>query len=226
MRRCSASGGQHWPGKCCDATLTIVRAWQAAVRKPNPSLAGGSTFAADPALDCACSDYMWTAAADPHVLLARVLPRPGQDGAIDLTGVRCCDWRHDGRCHSRIDLPDGAMRLDLIEGEIASGGLRIEPALDFFRPLDAQIASIRRLHALCHGRTSTVRDQRFVRLVEALRVGDALAAGASLRDIGLGALGDDWPGDGEHVKSRARRRVMLAASLARAGPRGVLSGQI
>jgi hypothetical protein len=63
-------------------------------------------------------------------------------------------------------------------------------------------------------------------LVEALRVGDAIAAGASQRAIGLGIYGGDWPGDGEHLKSRVRRMIPLAAALFRAGPRGVLAGRI
>ena len=169
---------------------------------------------------------MWAAAADPHVLLARVSPQPGSGAAVDLEHVRCCNWQHDGSGHVRIDFADGPMRLDLAAGEIAPDVSCIEPAVDLLRPLYPQFASIRRLHALCHGEVSSVRSQRFVRLVEALRVADALAAGASLRDIGLGALGDDWPGDGEHLKSRARRRVTLAAALVRAGPRAVLAAEI
>lgn len=188
--------------------------------------AGGSTFAADPARDCVRSDYMWTAAADPHVLLGRVLSQRASDRAMDLSQIRCCEWRHDGRRHVRIDQPDGVMRLDLVDGDIATVALRIEPAVDLLRPLEPQFASIRRLHALCRGETSSVHDQRFVRLVEALRVSDALAAGASLREIALGILGGDWPGDGEYLKSRARRRVALAATLVRVGPRGVLAAQI
>ena len=187
-------------------------------------LAGGFTFAADPALDCAQADYMWIAAADPHVLLARILPLSGRDAMIDLTHVSCRDWSHDSRQHVRIDLQDGAMRLDLVEGEVTPAPLRIEPAVDLQRPLDPQLASIRRLHMLSRREISGVRSQRFVRLVEALRACDALAGGASLRDIGLGTLGDDWPGDGEHLKSRARRRVALAADLVRAGPAAVLAG--
>lgn len=169
---------------------------------------------------------MWTAAADPHVLSARILSEPAGDVAIDLSQARCSARSHDGRRHVRIDLPGGAMRLDLVDGDIAADVLRIEPAVDLRRPLEPQLASIRRLHALCRGETTSVRNQRFVRLVEALRAADALAAGASLRDIALGTLGDDWPGDGEHLKSRARRRVALAEDLKRAGPARVLAARI
>src|SRR3546814_2270295 len=100
--------------------------------------------------------------------------------------------------------------------------MTIEPAIDLRRAIDPQIASLRRLDALMRGDILETRDQRLVRLVEALRAADAIAAGASLRDIGVGAFGGDWPGDGEHLKSRVRRRVALAVELTRAGPRGVL----
>jgi hypothetical protein len=170
---------------------------------------------------------MWSAAADPHVLRARVfsLDRPA-GYAIDLSRLSRCSWPHEGCVHVRLALPDGDMRLDLVDGAVIPGRLTIEPAIDFRRPLQPQLESIRRLHALISGDRPSLRDQRFIRLVEALRVADALAAGASLREIALGMLGDDWPGDGEHLKSRARRRVALAGELTRAGPGAVLARRI
>jgi hypothetical protein len=118
------------------------------------------------------------------------------------------------------------LRLDLIEGAILRGPMTIEPAIDLRRAVDPQLASLRRLETLMRGDDLENRDQRLVRLVEALRVADAIATGASLRDIGLGAFGYDWPGDGEHLKSRVRRRVELAVELMRASPHDVLTGGI
>lgn len=170
---------------------------------------------------------MWTASADPHVLRARASPLEGPAGdAIDLSRHVRCTWPHDGCDHVRLALPDGDMRIDLVDGAVIPGRMTIEPAVDLLRPLHPQLESIRRLDAFIRGDRSPIRDQRFVRLVEALRATDALAAGASLREIGLGMLGDDWPGDGEHVKSRARRRVALAGELTRAGPGAVLARRI
>ncbi|WP_296614649.1 DUF2285 domain-containing protein [Sphingomonas sp.] len=168
---------------------------------------------------------MWTAAADPHVLRARILAPSASGGAIDLYRFPHFVRRGEDCCHVRFDLHDGALRLDLV-GDFVTGGGCIEPALDLGRDLESQLAAIRRLDALLRGCASPSRDQRFVRHVEALRAADALAAGASLRDIALGILGEDWPGDGEHLKSRARRRVRLAAELMRAGPSAVLARTI
>lgn len=170
---------------------------------------------------------MWTAEADPCVLRARVSFSTGVcAAAIDLSLWPHCALPGDGCVHVRLHLPDGVLRLDLVDSANLAGPLMIEPAIDLRRGIDSQIESLRRLHALMRGDVLETRDQRFVRLIEALRVADAIAAGASLRDIGLGAFGDDWPGDGEHLKSRVRRRVELAAELMRAGPVGVLAGKI
>lgn len=163
---------------------------------------------------------MWSAAADPCVLRAR--PGFTAEGAIDLSRFAHRTWRCGPWRYVRIDLPDAAMRIDIVDNAMPAA-MVIELAIDLRRPLEPQLLSIRRLHAIDRGADLPLPDQRFVRLVEALRVADALAAGASLRDIGVGAFGTDWPGDGEHLKSRVRRRVALAAELSRAGPRGVLS---
>lgn len=128
--------------------------------------------------------------------------------------------------HVRLHLPDGVMRLDLVGGADFAEVAAIEPVIDLARALEPQFTSVRRLAILMQGAHAHIHDQRVVRLVEALRAADALAAGASLRDIGLGAFGDDWPGDGEHLKSKVRRRIALAAVLARSGPSGVLTGRI
>lgn len=119
------------------------------------------------------------------------------------------------------------LQLDGLDGVFAGGPQRVSPAIAHDRPLGPQFDSVRRLDAFLHHR----REQpnvglRFGRLVEALRVGDAIAAGASQREIGLGIHGGYWPGDGEHLKSRVRRMIILAAHLARVGPLGVLAGRI
>ncbi|MDT9598612.1 DNA -binding domain-containing protein [Sphingosinicella rhizophila] len=170
---------------------------------------------------------MWTADADPHVLRVRVSPPVGAGSrSIDLLTLPGCMLRYDDRTHVRLDLTDGVLRLDVIGRSMVAGEVTIEPAIDLARSIDPQIASLRRLDALLRGDLRPFVDQRFIRLVEALRVRDALADGASLRDIGLAMYGGDWPGDGEHSKSRVRRRIVLAERLIRAGPRAALTGRI
>lgn len=145
---------------------------------------------------------------------------------IDLSRWPHCAVTGDCCIHVRWHLPDGVLRLDLVDRAVLSGPVTIEPAIDFRRAIDPQISSLRRLDALLRGAAIENHDQRMVRLVEALRVADAIAAGASLREIGLGAFGAEWPGDGEHLKSRVRRRVGLAAELMCSRPVDVLKEKI
>jgi hypothetical protein len=167
---------------------------------------------------------MWAAAADPRVLRARAWPvATTDDRGIDLASLSHCVRTGDGCEHVRLDLAGGVIRLDLAEGTVHAGPVSLEPAIDLGRALAPQLESIRRLVALLRGEVAGYCDRRLGRLVEALRAADALAAGASLRDIGVDLFsGEDWPGDGEYLKSRVRRRVDLAQELIRAGPRAVL----
>lgn len=170
---------------------------------------------------------MWTAAADPCVLRVRLVDARGPTvRGIDLSQWPYCSLSGNGCLYVRLHLPGGVVRLDVIAGAIGSGPVAIEPAIDLSRAIDPQVASLRRMYALMHDGEMEASDQRFTRLVEALRVADALAAGVSLRAIGLGVFGTDWPGDGEHLKSKVRRRVVLADRLLREGPRGVLAARI
>lgn len=168
---------------------------------------------------------MWNAAADPSVLRARLLPAAGA-AWFDLRR-----WLHRvvsgaDHTHLRLHLPDGVLRLDLV-GRVDLGRyLAIEPAIDLGRAIEPQMATVRRLASLARINLVAHPEQRLVRLVEALRVADALATGASLREIGLGAFGGEWPGDGEYLKSKVRRRVTLAGDLLSAGPLGVIARRI
>lgn len=188
--------------------------------------AGGCTFAADPALDCTRAGYLWTADADPSVLRARIARTETAKPSIDITALRRCEFQRDRSLHLRLKLLDGDLRLDLVDCRQLAGLTAIEPAVDLSRDLEPQLLSIRRLAKLARGVSSEMIDQRVNRLVEALRVADAIAEGASLRRIGLGMFGGDWPGDGEYLKSRVRRRVHLSGDLFRAGPNGVLVATI
>ena len=129
---------------------------------------------------------------------------------LDLSRLDYRVVRADGRSHLLLELPAGMLQLDLRDTGHCREIVAVSPAIDLARSIEPQFHSARRL----------------ARLVVALRVRDALADGASQRDIGLGIFGGDWPGDGEHLKSRVRRMIPLAAKLVRVGPRGVLRARI
>jgi hypothetical protein len=67
--------------------------------------------------------------------------------------------------------------------------------------------------------STAVEDKALSRLVLALRAADAKRHGCSLRRVARDVLGrQDWPGDGDCEKSRARRIVASGEALVRAGP--------
>nr|WP_198148550.1 DUF2285 domain-containing protein [Sphingomonas sp. Y57] len=134
-----------------------------------------------------------------------------------------------GECHTYLllELPAGTIQLDLLGAEDNRAAVWVRLSIDLSRPIEPQFHSARRLAALLDGAPEPVRREvKLTRLVSVLRVADALADGASQREIGLGIFGDDWPGDGEHLKSLVRRMIPFATKLVRAGPREVLAGRV
>ena len=133
----------------------------------------------------------------------------------------------EGAEHLLFQACGRSLRLDVVSGTVLAGPVTLEPQMVIAR-LDSQIATIRALAALLSNQpVPAVADARLPRLVLALRALDARREGASLREIARGIFGEtDWPGDGDHIKSRARRLVRLSEMLLRAGPRGVLAYHI
>jgi hypothetical protein len=120
-----------------------------------------------------------------------------------------------------------SLRLDIVIGSALAGPVTLEPWILVHR-LDWQIAAVRSLAAILRSEPPPiVMDSRLPRLILALRALDARREGASLREIARGIFGEtDWPGDGDYVKSRARRVVRLSEELLVIGPCGVLARQI
>lgn len=174
-------------------------------------------------LDCARAVPLWNGATNPYVLDVGV----DADGCLlDLSCVAHRLVRASRRTHLILKLPAGTIQLDFRGDLDGCGAVRISPAIDLSRPLEPQFCTARRLAALLDGMPEPVeREAGLTRLVAGLRVQDALADGASQREIGLGIFGDDWPGDGEHLKSRVRRMIAFGNALAAAGPREVLAGR-
>jgi hypothetical protein len=173
-------------------------------------------------LDCARAAPLWTGAVDPFVLDVSV---DAGGCLLDLSRFSHRMVRAGGRWHLLLELPAGTLQLDLRNAGGRSEVVAVRPAIDLARPIEPQFHSARRLAALLKGAPEPVpREAGLARLVAALRVREALADGASQREIGLGMFGDDWPGDGEHLKSRVRRMIPFARALAAMGPHAILRG--
>ncbi len=171
-------------------------------------------------LDCARAAPLWTGDANPYVLAASIEPG-GRALALARVDHRCV-WR-DGVRHVLLDMPGGTLQLDVSGPQNAASVIPITPCVDLRRDVRPQLRSIQRLASWLDDPSASGRaDARVSRLVAALRVVDALSMGASQREIGIGIFGVDWPGDGEHLKSRVRRMIPFAAAMVRHGPRAIL----
>lgn len=138
----------------------------------------------------------------------------------------------DGREH--LALTDGyrRIRVDVAHGTLLEGPVRLIYQIAGLGSARSAILSLRRLIALhecrAFSRRLYPRESPASRIVAALRVHDALRAGASQREIARGLFGADtpWPGPGESVKSNVRRLIALAGRLsAEDGYRTLLSAR-
>lgn len=135
--------------------------------------------------------------------------------------------------HEHLLLSDGyrRIRIDVVNGSLLSGPVLLEYQLQGMRHIDAQLLSLRRLIALVRtGRfvkTLFPSDPYAARIAKSLRSYDALQAGASQRDIAIALFGADlvereWAGTSDFLKSRTRRLLRLARTLAAGGWRDLM----
>lgn len=193
---------------------------------------GGFTFAERPEVEAPDARIIWHADFDPGTL--RVVASPigrGDPDAIDPALL--APWLTIARdpYGEHAVLSDGwhHIRLDIEQGSLAGG----EPVLFEYRlagvaSVEPRILPLRRLLDLCrNGRFSRALyppDRRVERWILALRVHDAVIAGASQRDIAQVLFGEVPDPDGvdrrsDSLRSRVRRLAAEARRLAGGGYR-------
>ena len=175
---------------------------------------------------------LWSAEIDRSVLGVLALPASERIGPpIDLAA---CDAKAfvviAGDCqHVLLRNGAGAVRLDVLSGSFIDGPVSLVLSLIGMDENEPAIVALRRfLHFRRTGRfpaPSGRACQRLRRQVLALRVHDAQAAGASIRDVGVMLFGFDrvqneWAD--EALKSQCRRLIALAREMAAGGYRTLL----
>lgn len=199
---------------------------------------GGFTFAEDPCVGAPDARILWSDAVDPGVLPVTVLPATAATG--DTVAIADLEpWLtvvSDGGGREHAVLSDGwrRIRLDVHGGSLAAGGVvHLHYPLQGIRSLEPKLLSLRRLVAFCRSQrfaaTLFPPDRRLPRWIEALRVADARADGASYREIAIALFGEertraDWAEGGRSLHSRVRRLVASARAMASGGYRGLLRG--
>jgi len=191
---------------------------------------GGFTFAERPEVEAPDARIIWRADLDPGTLRALAVPIDiGHPDAIDpgslapwLAAVRDEAGEHavlsDGWHHIRIDLEQGS----LAEGR----PVMLRYYLHGLASAEPKILPLRRLLDLHRHRRFSVSlyppDRRIDRWILALRVHDAVTAGASHRDIAQVLFGPDSASDPRRsgsLLSRVHRLVAGARRLASGGYR-------
>jgi len=199
---------------------------------------GGFTFAERPDVEAPDARIIWRADLDPGTLRVVALPADaGHPDAVDPLALQ--PWLtmvadHEGE---HAVLSDGwhHIRLDVARGSLAAGqAVVLEYHLRGVASAEPKILPLRRLIDLYRNRRFSVSlyppDRRVDRWIVALRVHDAIAAGASQRDIARALFGDDSANSAEDeradsLRSRVRRLVAVARRMAAGDYRALLGAR-
>ncbi len=144
---------------------------------------------------------------------------------FDLRSVSARMVSDRGGEHLRVDYANGVVRIDIVDGSVRKGPVSLRFELADGPTLSVQLGALRQYRELSEGgRTNAQACRRLADMLLSLHAFDERACGVSLRSMADALLGvGDWPGDGEHRKSRVRRLVATGAALMRAGPRTILA---
>ncbi|QDC37235.1 DNA -binding domain-containing protein [Sphingobium fuliginis] len=161
---------------------------------------------------------IWRADTDGAVLTARVADRlDSADDRFDLSRLRALATCQHGDDGEHWLFSDGwrQVRLDLTAGSLIGGPVRLDYQLSGLASALPHAIALTRLIALSRtGRLNATlfpRERRARRWILALRAHDALAAGASQRDIAETLLGldrrDNWRVAAPGYRRKAQRLV-------------------
>lgn len=204
--------------------------------QPPSHAPGGFTFAEDPARIAPEARIIWHAALDPGTLAVGAV-RAAPDDPECLSLDRVVPWLQaavDRHGYEHVVLSDGRhrIRLDVVYGRlVGQTAVRLEFRLQGLIAAQAGALSLRRLIHLHRyrrfARSLFPRDPWIDRGIVLLRVHDALALGASQRDLGEVLFGsrrvsESWNGRSDWLRSRVRRLVREARGLAQGGYRRLL----
>lgn len=199
-------------------------------------LCGGCTFAEDPDVPAPAARVIWHAAFDPDTLPVSARPSTLADPeAVVLEHL--APWLSiatgdDGREHAVLSDGRHHIRLDIEAGRIGDElAVRLFYQLQGLAAAKALMDPLKRFLALCQRRAFPSAlfpdDPRVARGIDMLRVHDALVQGASQRDMAVALFGEervygDWAGTSDSLRSRVRRLVREARTMARGGYREML----
>ncbi|WP_068087211.1 DUF2285 domain-containing protein [Novosphingobium rosa] len=179
---------------------------------------------------------IWSADLDPAILPVAVSSGVG-DAADSVVLRDLAPWltiATDIGGGEHVLLSDGwqHIRLDIVEGRLGGRDMvSFHYRLGGIVTAEGLVPPLRRFLALCRQRSFPTAlfpvDPRMDRGLDVLRVHDALADGASQREIASVFFGEervaaDWSGPSDSLRSRVRRLVSDARAMAGGGYRWLL----
>ena len=177
---------------------------------------------------------LWRAGHHPYVLRARAAPPASPSDAVEfgrLAALATLDAAGGDGEHWLLSDGLRAIRLDLVDGTATRGSVELRYLLAGRASASGPLLALRRLLALVEtgrfSRTLHPREPKARRWILALRAHDALAAGASQREIAARLLGDAaaearWRVDAASLRSQVQRLVRVARDFADGGYRALL----
>lgn len=189
-----------------------------------------------PHLGAPAARPMWRAEIHPYVLEADAAPSDEGCDSFELARLRVASAMVTGPSGlEHLLISDGfrAIRLDLLSGSLRHGPVRFRYRLAGFESARAPLLTLRRLLALWRtGRLSAAlhpSEARAGRFVLMLRAHDALACGATQREIAAELLSAEagearWRVSAPTVRSRVQRLVRNVRTMAAGGYLSLLGG--
>ncbi len=185
----------------------------------------------DPDLAAPASRPLWHSEAHRQVLRSRALPVSAPQDAVDLgtlSAVATVARSRHGREHWLFSDGLRAIRLDVDEGSAVHGPVELHYRLFGRASLRGALLALRRLAALLDtGRfqgSLHAPERKAHRWILALRASDALAAGATQREVAAELLSDRagearWRVDEASLRSQVQRLMRAARGMTGGGYR-------
>lgn len=226
----------EWLRRSANYRDAAERALQTASRSEpgNPSGIWGLHAFESPDVTVPQARPVWSARLYPHVLAAEAVPSKSSDNAFDLGRLGAlATLVPAGRGGGHLLISDGlrSIRLDVLAGTITEGPVQLRFRFDGLASAERLMPPLRRFLSLC--RTNKLngsihpREARAGRWVQMLRAHDALAAGASQREIAAALLSGEagqrqWRVLAPSIRSQAQRLARRARQMASGGYLGLL----
>lgn len=176
----------------------------------------------------------WSAELDLSVLRVAAHSTSARDGsAFDLRrwASHAVIVAEAQGCEHLFLLGCPGVRLDVIAGTLLNGPVSLRFDMSLSDESERQLQTLRLFLDLCREGASAVPSVPAGRIsrrsIDALRVHDALAESASIRDIGVMLFGAariqaEWRAPGESLKSHCRRLIALSRFMADGGYKQLL----